>query len=291
MNKNKSSILIVDDTETNIDILIELLSEYEIAVAIDGESAMEILAQEKPDLILLDIMMPNMDGYEVCENIKANEDTQSIPVIFITARTDEDAIERAYEVGGVDYVTKPFKPRELLARVKTQLKVNKLIQHLEFIAAHDEMTGILNRRKFFDLAKDKFQNEQENLYAVMIDIDRFKDINDSYGHSFGDLVIKLVATTISEKLNPDDIFGRIGGEEFALLCNRSGNIVDFVEGIREAIDKLEIYTDNGVKVTFTISEGIAKHKENILTIDELLKIADKALYEAKGDGRNKVMFR
>jgi CheY-like chemotaxis protein len=118
MLNNKPTVLIVDDTETNIDVLLDLLNDYDVIVAISGQSALEVAYEENPDLILLDIMMPVMDGYEVCEKLKNDETTKNIPVVFITAKTDEDSIERAYEVGGIDYVTKPFKPRELLARVK-----------------------------------------------------------------------------------------------------------------------------------------------------------------------------
>ena len=291
MDKAKQTILIVDDTETNIDILLELLSEYDIAVATDGQSALEIVDDEKPNLILLDIMMPEMDGYEVCQRLKEREETKDIPVVFITAKTDEDSIEKAYSIGAMDYVTKPFKPRELLAKVETQLKVNHLIKYLDYIASHDEMTGVYNRRKFFELANDKFINEKENLYAVMIDIDKFKNINDTYGHAIGDEVIKLVANTILENISSSSIFGRIGGEEFAILCNSKENVVQKIEDIREAVSQQNILYEKETLVHFTISEGISKFNGTESTLDELLKEADKALYEAKETGRNKVIFR
>ena len=124
MKKNKPTILIVDDTKTNIDILLELLSDqYDLIVALDGKSAIQTLKEDSVDLILLDIMMPEMDGYEVCKVLKSDENTKDIPVIFITAKTDENSIERAYEVGGIDFVTKPFKARELAVRIKTQLNL------------------------------------------------------------------------------------------------------------------------------------------------------------------------
>ncbi len=125
-------ILIVDDTESNIDILLNVLDEdYDVFVALDGETALEIAKEDKPDLILLDIIMPAMDGYEVCKRLKADDKTKHIPVIFITAKTDENVIEKAYDVGGVDYVSKPFRSRELLARVKSQLELRSLIDALE----------------------------------------------------------------------------------------------------------------------------------------------------------------
>ena len=290
----KKTILIVDDTETNIDILLEILDdEYDILVALDGKSALEILQEEALDLILLDIMMPQMDGYEVCAIIKSQESTSDIPVVFITAKTDEDSIEKAYECGGIDYITKPFKARELIARVKTQIKLKGLMDHLEFIASYDSMTGIYNRRKFFELAEKKFKNEAENLYAVMIDIDKFKKINDAYGHPVGDKVIKAVTKEISKYISPETIFGRIGGEEFAILCRSKSqkNVVEKLETIRLKVAELELFSDDGTLVQCTISEGFAANSADMKNLDELLKEADKALYEAKDGGRNRVIFR
>ncbi|WP_455757595.1 diguanylate cyclase [Sulfurimonas sp.] len=293
MIKNKQTILIVDDTETNIDILIDLLSAYDVVVATNGVSALEIVNEDSPDLILLDIMMPEMDGYEVCQKLKNNYETKNIPVIFITAKTDEDSIEKAYEVGGIDYITKPFKPRELIARVKTHLKLKGLIEDLEFIGSYDDMTKIYNRRKFFELATEMFNESRENLYAVIIDIDKFKLINDTYGHSVGDEVIKLVTKTIKEYISKKAVFGRIGGEEFSLVCraNSKDDVLKKIESIRKIIEKLEVITDKGLVVKCTISEGVSRADENTDTLDILLREADSALYEAKGSGRNMVIFR
>ena len=294
MGSDLKTILIVDDTETNIDILVELLgNEYDILVALDGKSALNILEEERVDLILLDIMMPEMDGYKVCQILKNSDKTQDIPVIFITAKVDEDSIERAYDVGGDDYVTKPFKPRELLARVKMQLKINSLMSDLKFIAAYDEMTGIYNRREFFKLSLKRFSNFKVDLYAIMIDIDKFKNINDAYGHAVGDKVIKIITKTVADNISDDAIFGRIGGEEFAIVWSASSVdfLVDKIDEIREMIENLEVIADSGDIVKFTISNGISKVNKGINTLDDLLKEADKALYEAKGSGRNKVIFR
>lgn len=294
MKNLKKTILIVDDTETNIDILLELLGEkYDVIVALDGVSALEIVDENQVDLILLDIMMPQIDGYEVCDRLKSKESSSNIPIIFITAKDDEKSIEKAYEAGALDYITKPFKALELLARVNVQLKVKELINHLDFISSYDEMTGIYNRRKFFELSEKKFAQNKSDLYAVMIDIDKFKNINDSYGHPMGDNVIKLVAKTISKQLSDDAVFGRLGGEEFAIVCNYSSSsgVVENIEKIREAIENLEIISDNGDSIKFTISEGVAKASTETKNLDELLKYADMSLYEAKGLGRNRVIFR
>jgi len=294
MNKQKHTVLIVDDTKSNIDILLELLGqEYDILVSLDGENALNIIENESIDLILLDIMMPEMDGYEVCRILKGQANTEDIPIIFITAKTDEDSIEMAYEVGGIDYVTKPFKPRELTARVKTQLKLMDTLHHLDRMASYDEMTGIYNRRKFFELAMEQFETIKKRLFVVMIDIDKFKNINDMYGHPFGDKVIKIITKTISKYLNEDAIFGRIGGEEFAILCSLESKelIIALIEKIRFEFEKLDILTESNEIVKCTISEGIAERTENINSLDTLLKEADIALYRAKGEGRNRVVFR
>ncbi len=291
MREEKATILVVDDTETNIDILLGLLDDYDVIVATDGQSALDIVKEDDIDLILLDIMMPGMDGYEVCAQIKNGK--KDIPIIFITAKLDEDSIEKAYEVGGDDYITKPFKPRELIVRIKTQLKVKHLINHLEYIGTHDEMTGIYNRRKFFELAHDKFENGVGGLYAIMMDIDKFKAVNDSYGHAMGDEVIKLVTKTISQHLLVGAVLGRLGGEEFAIVCNSlSSNVVkQNMEDIREAIENLELMSENNESIKFTISEGISKATLETKNLDDLLQEADEALYEAKGSGRNRVIFR
>lgn len=294
MEKIKKTILVVDDTETNIDIMLELLSDkYDVVVALDGRSAFDAVGDNEIDLILLDIMMPEIDGYDVCRGLKTDERSANIPIIFITALDDEKSIEQAYAAGGDDYVTKPFKPLELLARINTQLKLKELISHLNYISSYDEMTGIYNRRKFFELGEKRFAQSSNELYAVMIDIDKFKNINDTYGHPTGDRVIKAVADTVSRHLSGDAIFGRIGGEEFAILCSCESpkNVSENIENIRAAVEVLEVVSDSEESIKFTISEGVAKRNRATKNLDELLRFADIALYEAKGLGRNRVIFR
>ena len=289
----KRTILAVDDTVTNLDILVDLLKDYDVIEATGGEEALEIVVEEDVNLILLDIMMPGMDGYAVCRELKKNDKTRDVPIIFITAKTEEDAIERAYDEGGVDYVTKPFKPKELLARVKIQLDHQEMIEKLEFMASHDPMTGIYNRRKFFELANQKFNENSENLYAAMMDIDKFKKINDTYGHHVGDQVIKAVTRVIGENIDEGSVFGRLGGEEFAVVCRHPDqeSVVEKLELIREKIEQLEVMSESGELIRCTISEGIAKSDPATRSLDELLIHADEMLYKAKGTGRNKAVFR
>jgi len=293
MMVKRQTILAVDDTVANLDILVNLLQDFDVIEATCGEEALDIVAQEKVDLILLDIMMPGMDGYTVCRKIKENDQHQDIPIIFITSRSDENAIGKAYDAGGVDYVTKPFKPKELQARVKIQLEHQEMIEKLEFLASHDPMTGIYNRRKFFELANRKFEENPANLYAAMLDIDKFKKINDTYGHPTGDRVIKAVTGAISELLDEGAVLGRLGGEEFAILCHHSDQdiVVSRLKFIRKKIENLEILSESGELIKCTISEGVAKVDETTRNLDELLQRADEMLYKAKGAGRNKTIFR
>ncbi len=294
IQERKNTILIVDDTKVNVDILLNLLNnKYNIMVALDGKSALEIVETEVIDLVLLDIMMPGMSGYEVCQTLKSQSSTRDIPVIFITAKSDEESIEEGFKVGGIDYITKPFKFLELLARVKTQIRLKCLVDNLEYMASHDEMTGVYNRRKFFQEATKHFEKLKNNLYAIMIDIDKFKSVNDTYGHSVGDKVIKMMTKIVKKNMLEGSIFGRIGGEEFALLCyvSHEKEIIKNLEDIRLSIEKCEVKIDDGNIIKFTISGGMAKSSKNTNTLDLLLKKADRAMYEAKDSGRNKAIFR
>lgn len=287
-------ILVVDDTKININILVELLGDvYDVVVALDGYTALNILEEEKVDLILLDIMMPDMDGFEVAKRIQNNSELKNIPIIFITAKTDEDSIEEAYELGGSDYITKPFKPKELLAKLTREFKLQDTIKDLEYLSSYDQMTGILNRRKFFELGEKLFQYNSNTLYAVMIDIDKFKTINDNYGHFIGDKVIKCVTATIKQQLTKNAIFGRLGGEEFAILFDLPmfEDIQKDMESLRKLIEEQSVFTDDNIEIKFTISQGISQKTKDTKSLDHLLKQSDDALYEAKGTGRNRVILR
>jgi diguanylate cyclase (GGDEF)-like protein len=286
------AILAVDDTKANLDILLNILNDFDVIPTTSGQKAIEIAKSEKIALILLDIVMPGMDGYEVCKILKLDPLTKDIPIIFITANTDDESIGAAYDVGGSDYISKPIQRKEVLARVKTQLNLRKNILELEYLASHDMMTGIYNRRKFFELAIPLFESSHGKLFAAMIDIDNFKSINDRYGHNIGDSAIKLVTKTIFERLPAQAVLGRMGGEEFAVVCGecQKEEIVSLFERIKDEIATLEI-ADKEERIKFTISIGISEQEESVRSLDELLKNADEALYGAKESGRNRVIFR
>jgi len=300
--QSRSTLLIVDDTETNVDILVELLSDlYEIVVALDGERALEILEEQKVDLILLDIMMPEIDGYEVCKRVKQNEKIYDIPIIFITAKTDEESIEKAYEVGGMDYITKPFKPKELFARIKTQLHIRALIEELENskselkrLSETDPMTNLCNRRYFNNASKSIIElarRDKTALTVVMLDIDKFKKVNDTYGHDVGDEIIISVANILLEMTRKSDLDCRFGGEEFILLLPETsleGGIV-IAEKIRKKVEAFSLHLEDDKEVKVTVSLGVSQlDTENDLRMESVIKRADIALYKAKESGRNKV---
>lgn len=291
-------ILVVDDTEENIEILNELLGdEYDVLSALDGEFAIEIANEDKPDLILLDVMMPGMDGFDVCRALQFSNDTKEIPIIFITAKTDDKSIEKGYEVGGADYITKPFRPTELLAKVKRELKMQELIHHLEesqnelkFLASTDSLTKLYNRRYFLDASQNIIniaKRDNNDIAVLMFDIDRFKNINDSYGHDVGDDVLVLFAKTLNEQVRASDIVCRWGGEEFVLMLHNTdiGSATLVAENLKHEIELLHVKIKNEQEIRFTTSVGVAKVETDI---EDAIKKADDALYDAKSSGRNKV---
>ncbi|MBT2971098.1 MAG: hypothetical protein B6D72_01710 [gamma proteobacterium symbiont of Ctena orbiculata] len=287
-------ILIIDDDPQNIKVAANALRSPELIIgfARSGAEALERLEDIPFDIILMDVMMPGMDGYQVCEKIKANPRTANIPVLFLTAHTDEESIEKAYASGGVDYISKPIRSRELHARVKSQLRQLKLIRNMEFLATRDSLTGIYNRRKFFELGEAMFANHGDTLAALMIDVDHFKEINDNHGHQTGDEVLKTIALAIESKLPKGAILGRLGGEEFAVLLPLTSpdQGVDVAESIREEIASSKLLLPGGDTLACTVSIGHGTGKD-ILSLDGLLKVADDMLYCAKREGRNRTRLR
>jgi len=289
------TILIVDDTVSNLDILADILAEYDVVDATNGQDALDILEEEKIDLILLDIMMPEMDGFEVCEKIKENPKTQDIPIIFITAKTDESSIEKAYDIGGSDYVTKPFLPKELKARVKKELNIQDMVMELKMMASTDPMTKLYNRRYFTKISKhilNLAKRENQDISIIMLDIDKFKTINDTYGHDVGDEVIISLADTLIKHQRKSDIVCRYGGEEFVMLLPNTSldGAKTTAQHIRENVEKLDINIGDKT-LKFTVSLGVSSVKDDESSIEKSLKRADEALYEAKKSGRNKVCIR
>ncbi len=287
------TILIVEDTQSNVDILLELLSPYTLLVAMRGTEALEYVGRYKVDLILLDIMLPDIDGYDVCAQIKADPQNSDLPVIFLTAKTDEASLEHAYDMGGVDYVTKPFRPKELLARVRTHMRLKKTIEHLEYIASHDSMTGLYNRHKFFELALARIEQHEHPLYAVMLDIDFFKRINDTFGHAAGDEALKAFAHVLRQESPQSALIARLGGEEFVWIDTFANDeeAIRAVEAVRKATSAIKLLTSKGETIRLNVSAGIARYDDTRhCGLDALLLQADRCLYKAKASGRNRSTF-
>jgi diguanylate cyclase (GGDEF)-like protein len=299
----EKTILIVDDTITNLNILTDLLCGYDVIGSGNGFDALKIVEKEKIDLILLDIMMPKMNGFEVCQTLKTNEKTKNIPIIFISSLTDETNIEMAYEIGANDYITKPFKPKELLAKVKRELQIQSLInsleqskKELELLASTDSLTKLYNRRYFTQASLhilNLCKREKKQLSLLIIDIDKFKFINDNHGHKIGDNVIIHMANILLNDTRQSDISCRFGGEEFVVLLPNTPleDGVILANKLRKKVESSILKTDNG-DLKYTISLGVSSVDIEIDDdIEEALKKADKALYTSKNLGRNRVTTR
>lgn len=294
---HRSKILIVDDVTNNIEILLGALErDYDAQFATSGAEALALVENEKPDLILLDVMMPGMDGYEVCRRLKDAPETQNIPIIFVSARGAVQDQERGFNLGAVDYITKPYELSILRARVRTHVTLKRKSDLLEALVSLDGLTGIPNRRRFDETLKTEWRRairEQIPLALVMADVDQFKNYNDFYGHGSGDDCLREVAQCLMEAVQrPGDLAARYGGEEFAAIlpdCDSDG-AQHVAERFRKLVTERGIVHErSAVAPHVTISAGVATHTPTLGELSEdLLKRADLALYHAKWNGRNQV---
>lgn len=297
----KQTILIVDDMPENISILCELLkNEYALKIAIDGEKALQVAQSDcPPDLILLDVVMPGISGYEVCKMLKSDQATKNIPVIFITSRASDLEEVKGFEVGAVDYITKPFSAPVIRARIKTHTELKRYKDFLENFSYNDGLTGLPNRRKFdehYNSAWHFAMRNGQELSLILIDIDFFKQYNDHYGHLAGDDCLKLVAEHLAKTIKrKTDFICRYGGEEFlCILPDTSMDMAEILaERLRETVLELEIpHNYSQVSPFVSVSLGVATAVPNHKWQPEVLfDMADKALYQSKGEGRNKVNSR
>ncbi len=294
LENNKPLILIVDDSPINIGFCKKILNKngYNTDSCNCGEEALEYLEKNSPDLILLDIVMPGIDGYEFCEHIKNIPEMTDTPVIFLSAMDDEESIIKGFKCGGVDYITKPFRTQEMLARTKTHIDLKRTKEQLLLMATTDVLTGLANRRFFMDRLSSEFERVKryESLYTIiMIDLDFFKKINDSFGHKGGDTVLEKVSQILSKGLRCTDIIGRIGGEEFAAILPETEiqHAIQIAERLRNAVENLQLEI-NGKAIKTTISLGASQSNPLDREMDDGLIRADTALYEAKEAGRNRV---
>ena len=292
------TVLIVDDTPANTEILAQALRhDYTILIASNGPDALSLLqATDKPDLILLDVMMPGMDGYEVCRRIKQDPVTWHIPVIFITALDQVKDQQRGFDLGAVDYITKPFGVPLVIARVKIHIRLKLKSEMLEKLAFLDGLTGIPNRRGLEETLTKEWGRAKRSgtpLSALMIDVDHFKAFNDHYGHGAGDECLRRVAHALERGLmRPGDFIGRYGGEEFSVIladCDTAGAAL-VAENLRERVAALKIsHAHSAAADHVTISVGYTTRIAGPdSTWSALMNEADKALYLAKTCGRNRI---
>ncbi len=299
MNENgQQTVLIVDDERINRTILADLLQgECRVILAKDGPSALRKVTEEKVALVLLDASMPGMDGYEVLRQLKADENTASVSVIFVTGQTDEEDEERGLSLGAVDYITKPIRPLLVLARVRNHLKLVLQREQLERLSLQDGLTGIANRRSFdqaFLLACRNAARTGEPLGLAMIDVDHFKLYNDRYGHGAGDDALRRVARAFAGVTQrPYDVAARYGGEEFVLLLQSGSDLREVLEQLRANVEALGIaHETSGTAQHLTIScGGVIAGPESAEFPDSILADGDGALYDAKRQGRNCIVVR
>ena len=296
MKTENNSILIVDDETANLMLLTHVLSpEYTVYAVKDGESAIKKAKAILPDLILLDIIMPGMSGYEVLTALRNLEETRNIPVIFITGLSSSEDEEKGLAFDAADYISKPFNAAIVKLRVRNQIRIINQIRTIDHLSTTDQLTNIMNRRGFDNQLYKEWRimiRESFPISVLLLDVDKFKIYNDTYGHQQGDVVLQEVAKILTESAwRPSDSAARWGGEEFIVLLPYTDlkGAMDVAERIRSNIENNIIPCADGSGTNVTVSIGV-----NTLIPDkndsvfDFIAQADKALYTAKEKGRNRV---
>ncbi len=292
----KGRILIVDDAMENIQILHQALQdEHDVLFAMNGATALHIAQHQLPDVILLDAVMPNMDGYAVCAALRTSPITRDIPIIFVTAlKTPEDET-RALDAGAADFISKPVNVAVVRARVRTQLTVKRQRDALRELTLTDGLTGVANRRAFDEALEAEWRRcsrAQVSIALILVDIDHFKNFNDAYGHQEGDACLKQAGAAMQRAaMRPQDLVARYGGEEFAILLPHEDIIG--AEGVaRKVLEEIAamgiMHERSSAGPWVTVSMGVASLLPNESQEPSILiKSADELLYQAKGGGRNR----
>jgi diguanylate cyclase (GGDEF)-like protein len=287
-------MLIVDDQPTNIQVLYRLFTEdFQIFMATSGEQALAMAMTEQPDIILLDVVMPGLDGLEVCRRLQRNSETSEIAVLFVTAQQSPEEETEALAAGGVDFITKPINPAVVRARVRTHLTLKRQTDLFRQMAFVDGLTQSFNRRYFDDRLDGEFKRCARNkhpLGLIMCDVDFFKRYNDSMGHQAGDECLQRVSQAMKRALlRPGDVFARYGGEEFACILPDTTleGAFQVAQRIASEVEAAAIaHPTSGVSSIVTLSLGVAvKMPDSQVAMVDLIALADAKLYEAKGAGR------
>ncbi len=296
----KPVVLIADDNRVIIKLLGELLTKegYQVAEVHDGKSVFKSLPSIQPDLILLDVDLPEMSGFEVCRKLKHNSDSADIPVLFVTSRNDKKDILAGFAAGGQDYVVKPSTRAELLARVRTHLALRRTQQKLKAsearyreLSLRDDLTGFYNTRYLYQTLQGQLDMHRTRpLSVVFMDIDNFKYIVDTYGHLNGSRTLAELADVVRSVL-PEGCYGvSYGGDEFVIVLagydHNQG--MQIAERIRVAVEKASFLTTMDLSIHITVSCGVATFPEDAQTLTDLLACADHALFAVKKQGKNAV---
>jgi diguanylate cyclase (GGDEF)-like protein len=288
---NRQSVLVIDDS-TLIHALVRARLEDEpidLHSALDAATGLEMASRLTPDLILLDVEMPGVDGFETCRRLKINPKTMPIPVVFLTGVSDAQQKVMGLELGATDYITKPFDPAELRARVRAALRTKYLLDLLAKRAMIDGLTGLWNRACFEQRLESELALSRRSgrpVACMLLDVDHFKKLNDTWGHPFGDEVLRGIAQTLQECSREEDVVCRYGGEEFVMLLPNTAatQAATGAERIRGAI-AAQKFTSRRQTVPVTCSIGVSDNASG----GSLIDLADKALYSAKQNGRDSVM--
>jgi diguanylate cyclase (GGDEF)-like protein len=301
-----SKILVVDDSPTQLDWLVQVLAKegYTVATAVDGRDAIRKVRSDAPDLVLLDMILPDMDGLEVLRIVKARPDDQFIPVIILSVKSDLDTKVAGLRIGADDFLAKPFAEAEILARCAAMLRIKHLQEklreaqrRLEEQTVTDALTGLKNRRFFDERLHEEFRRAQrygDYLSLIMIDLDHFKAVNDRHGHQAGDSVLREAASLLRGSIRDPDICARYGGEEFAVILPKTHmqGALTVAERVWRALGAKEYALPAGAgapAVQVTASLGVAFYPSKDISSGELLlRFADQALYQAKQAGRNTI---
>lgn len=296
------NVLIVDDSEDSAKLLAYDLHDmgYNVSTAFSGDECITTAANHSPDIILLDMRMPGLSGLDTLANLKRLSETEDIPVIMISASSADDSVVKALDMGADDYVSKPVVLPVLTARMRASLRLRSATEQLEKaneeltrLATTDPLTHLYNRRHFFALGYAEFTKSLRHkrpLSFILLDVDKFKNINDTYGHSAGDHALIVLADCCREAVRESDIIGRIGGEEFAICCPDSdlGGAHAIAERIR-SLCECQLIQGAEYEFSFTVSLGITTRQSLDDQFERLFNRADRLLYQAKESGRNQAI--
>lgn len=281
-------ILMVDDVATNLKCAGEVLKgSYELSMAKSGKQALKILAQTQPDLILLDINMPDMDGYETMAKIKENPDYEEIPVVFLTADSENESELKGFKMGAMDFIRKPFDPSIMITRIERILQIEETKKELKLSARKDVLTDLWNRQYLEDRVNKEGELSEGAGAFMLMDMDNFKAVNDSYGHVAGDKVLGQFAAVLLEFTKERDIVSRLGGDEFGVFIKGNIDKEKLQQNISEMINRVEerLCSSDGKEQNISVSAGIAFMPEDGTDFMTLYNKADKALYHVKQNGK------